>query len=420
MPNQPRDALYKPDPKLAGIVRITEQSGPTTWQDSGVLISPDEVLTASHAVWFSRPGGGGATDIVVTPQADAAGVRPYGIFSGKAAHYSTIADDGAISYADSERDFAVIHLDKPVSGVTPWALGDGSFSGGPVTVSGYPASASGTRVDTPEVVRVDPSYPGLFDGTSIGAGSSGGPVWTLNADGQPQVVGVVSSGFDNGPGFFARLTPEDIQQVQGWVKQDDIGLVKPLPPQLPAVMASVLIHDGTTNADIIDTLTRPYEGAVTYLQNQFVDLSPDNLNITATAPNLFIHTGGGNDAIALLSGTNVVDGGTGSNYLAGGSGTDTFFVDSRGASSDIWSSVVNFHAGDAATLWGLSPTNASIAWVNNEGAVGATGLTLHATAAGKPTASLTLAGLSTADLNGKITAQYGHNGGDDYFYIHET
>ena len=56
----------------------------------------------------------------------------------------------------------------------------------------------------------------------------------------------------------------------------------------------------------------------------------------------------------------MLDGGDGSNFLTGGklgSGTDTFFLDARNASANIWSTVSNFHAGDAVTLFGFTPTN---------------------------------------------------------------
>ena len=44
----------------------------------------------------------------------------------------------------------------------------------------------------------------------------------------------------------------------------------------------------------------------------------------------------------------------------------------------------------------------------DRGAAGYTGLSLHTTAAGLPTASLTLAGLTTADLsNGKLSLSFG-------------
>src|SRR6185437_3468315 len=102
------------------------------------------------------------------------------------------------------------------------------------------------------------------------------------------------------------------------------------------------------------------------------------------------------------------DGGTGSNFLTGGSGTDTFFVDDRVAIVDIWSTVNGFHAGDAATIWGVTPQGFTFTWVDGQGASGFTGLTLHATASGKPTASLTLTGYTQADLsNGRLSIQFG-------------
>jgi hypothetical protein len=159
--------------------------------------------------------------------------------------------------------------------------------------------------------------------------------------------------------------------------------------------------NGSTNAD-------PYTGPVVGVQHQYVDLTPDNLLIAATVPNVFIHSGSGSDALSVVSGTNVLDGGTGSNFLTGGSGTDTFFVDDRGATSDIWSTMVNFHAGDSATVFGITPSTFNIAFADGQGAANFTGLTLHATAVGKATASLTLVGYTSADLNnGRLTISYG-------------
>jgi serralysin len=159
---------------------------------------------------------------------------------------------------------------------------------------------------------------------------------------------------------------------------------------------------------------------VSGLQEQYINVIPDNLNITVTTPNWFIHSGSGEDAIAVNSGTNVLDGGTGSNFLTGGSGADTFFVDDRGATADIWSTVNNFHSGDAATIWGVTPSDFSLSWMDGQGATGYTGLTLHATAAGGQAASLTLAGLTTADLSdGHLSVTSGTDpaSGSAYMYV---
>ncbi len=157
------------------------------------------------------------------------------------------------------------------------------------------------------------------------------------------------------------------------------------------------------------------------VQSDNPTLSADNLNISAIAPNAFIHTGSGADAIDVsgVGGNNILDGGTNSNFLTGGSGADTFFVDDRNAASDVWSTVNNFHAGDAVTVFGITPSSNAIAWADNQGTTGATGLTLHATRAGMPTASFTLAGYTTADLsNGRLGITYGAEAdGTPYLYV---
>ena len=189
-----------------------------------------------------------------------------------------------------------------------------------------------------------------------------------------------------------------------------------------------LVTDTLSNNNYTASGT-PYAGPAG-VNNQWVvqtdnpALSATNLNITALAPSVFIHTGSGVDAInvAGVGGRNVLDGGTNSNFLTGGvagSGADTFFVDARNAASDIWNTVTNFHAGDAVTLFGITPTNKAIAWADGQGTTGATGLTLHATQAGAPQASFTLAGYTTADLgNGRLGTTYGTEpDGTPFLYV---
>jgi hypothetical protein len=170
---------------------------------------------------------------------------------------------------------------------------------------------------------------------------------------------------------------------------------------------SIAAFDVTTNQPIA-VVAQPYTGPVAGLQHEYINITSDNLNVSAATPNWFIHSGSGEDALSVTSGINVLDGGTGSNFLTGGSGTDTFFVDDRGALADTWSTVVNFHAGDAVTIWGVSPSDFRLNYQDNQGAGGFTGLTVHATAPGLPTASVTFAGFTSADLSsGRITASFG-------------
>jgi parallel beta-helix repeat protein len=191
------------------------------------------------------------------------------------------------------------------------------------------------------------------------------------------------------------------------------------PPGILSI-ASIAAFDITTDQPVA-VVGQTYAGPVAGLQSEYINITPDSLNITATSPNWFIHSGGGEDAIAVSSGTNVLDGGAGSNFLTGGSGTDTFYVDSRGATADVWSTVDNFHAGDAVVIWGITPSDFNFDFENDQGDAGYTGLTLHATAPGKPTASVTFAGFTTADLSsGRIAESSGIEpvSGSSYTYFH--
>jgi serralysin len=179
----------------------------------------------------------------------------------------------------------------------------------------------------------------------------------------------------------------------------------------------------TTTGQPTPATAQIYVGPVASLQDQYINISTENLNISASTPNWFIHSGSGEDAIAVSSGVNVLDGGTGSNFLTGGSGTDTFFVDDRGPTADIWSTVSGFHSGDSATIWGVAPQDFGIEFVDGQGAAGFTGLTLHATASGIPTASLTLAGFTRADVtSGRIAVSFGTDPASDsaFMLIHGT
>ena len=182
--------------------------------------------------------------------------------------------------------------------------------------------------------------------------------------------------------------------------------------------APVLGVVDTTTGQPVAAQGQPYTGPVGILQQQYINISPNSLNITAITSNWFIHSGAGEDAIAVSSGANVLDGGGGSNFLTGGSGTDTFFVDARGATATTWSTVVNFHTGDAATLWGVTQRDFLLSWSDGAGAVGATGLTLTAQGVGRPAVLLTLPGFTQADLtNGRLGVAFGTDVGSASGYL---
>ena len=199
------------------IVFITDTIGDAGYQASGVLVAPDEVLTASHVVYEQDLGT--ASNILVTPGYN--GIAPFGSASGTDIHYFPVADaGGTISNDDSQNDYALIHLDHPFSdtgtlGLTP------DFAGGTVNVTGYPASASGALVSSVQTVHRDPDYT-LLDGAPLGPGSSGGPVWASDAAGHSYVVGVVSSeSFDRTVGYNALITTDALHTISAWIASDD-------------------------------------------------------------------------------------------------------------------------------------------------------------------------------------------------------
>jgi phospholipase/lecithinase/hemolysin len=176
--------------------------------------------------------------------------------------------------------------------------------------------------------------------------------------------------------------------------------------------APVLTALDTTTGQPAAAQGTPYTGPVAGPQQQYIAITQDNLNITASSPNWFIHSGGGTDGLAVSSGTNVLDGGAGSTFFSGGTGTDSFFVDIRSATANLWSTVTNFHATDGATLWGVTQADFKLSWLDGQGAPGATGLTLVTTAVGRPLVGLTLAGYTQADLtNGRLSVAFGTDAG---------
>ncbi|WP_419759908.1 trypsin-like serine peptidase [Acidisoma sp.] len=387
-----------------GVVYVTDTIGGENFQGSGVLIAPNLVLTAAHVVY--EAGLGTATNVEVTPGYDA-GVAPFGSAYALTFSYNSVADYGdEETLSASQDDFALIKLGTSFSGPTIFGLG-ANYAGGVAYVSGYPASADGALESPAQNIGLLAGY-SILQGLALGPGSSGGPVWTPGSGGAPVIDGLVSTSND-GIGYNAQLTTSAVSEIEGWVAQDEA----PTPP--------LTVFNTSTN-EAVTAAGSAYGGPVAGLENTYANITPQSLNIVATTPDWFITTGSGNDAITVTSGTNVVNGGAGSNFLTGGNGTDTFYVDATAPDQDIWSTVVNFHKGDAVTLWGVSPETATLSWASDQGASGYTGLTLHAETAGGTSASLTLDDYSQTDLSdGRLAIAYGTNAAlGPYMYIAGT
>ena len=130
-------------------------------------------------------------------------------------------------------------------------------------------------------------------------------------------------------------------------------------------------------------------------------------------------------SVAGVNGDNLLDAGANSNFLVGGSGSDTFYLDERAITSNSWSTIVNFHSGDSATLWGVTATDFSLDWIGDTYGAGGSndGLTgvLVPKLAGQPAIGLTLAGVRLADLaGGAIQVSFGAIEGNDYLSVQAT
>ncbi len=174
------------------------------------------------------------------------------------------------------------------------------------------------------------------------------------------------------------------------------------------------------------TTGNAYTGPVDYLQRQYILPGTDSEAMRANTPNVFLKGGPGEDALQVTGGNNVLDGGTGSNFLVGGTGadggSDTFFVDGRG-SAVTWSSLVNFHHGDAMTLFGFTAGTSTLPFTASDGVAGYTGTTIHSELGGAGTGvngSVTFAGISLADAQSKFTISTGTTGGINYLSVAYT
>ena len=177
------------------------------------------------------------------------------------------------------------------------------------------------------------------------------------------------------------------------------------PPQRFNFTDATLNLSGTESGDV-------YTGPVAGLDFQYLWSGADAVAMSAGVPNVFIKGGAGGDALAVSSGINVLDGAGGSNFLIGGTGAgsqDTFFVDARGG-VETWSTIVNFHLGDSATIFGFHAGLSTRPYTANDGAGGFTGVTIHSEINGQNTgilASMTFTGLTVADANAHFTITSG-------------
>ena len=272
-------------------------------------------------------------------------------------------------------------------------------------VAGFKATLSGFGSDD----RIT-TVARRWDGVDFTRNATGG-VMTFTAQGAS--VGAVTFN-----GSYTSLNDFKVLQDTrtGLASLTDITINTAPPP------VRFLFTDTATGVSGTDPGTA-YTGPVSYLQYQYLWSGTDGVAISANTGNVFLHGGAGDDAIVAASGSNVLDGGGGSNFLVGASGadggTDTFFIDER-AGDVTWSTLVNFHQGDALTIFGFSAGVSTLPFTDNDGVPGYSGATIHSEIGGAGSGvngSVTFTGYSLADVQSKFSVTTGSIGDTNYLYV---
>jgi V8-like Glu-specific endopeptidase len=398
------------------VVEITSTDGPYDVQGSGVLIAPNLVLTAAHVIWNSDYGT--ASDIVVTPAADGT-TAPFGSSTVTSVSLNQIDDSGYVeSKATSQSDFALLELSTPFTGIGDMSL-DANYAGGTVDVTGYPASSDGVQVTDQQTVTKEADY-NLLDGTSIGDGSSGGPVWFVNSSGVPEVAGLVSAS-DGSEGIFVQLTTADLTEISQWEAADAAALQAANPPAAttpaaatpvatpvsdqPLGSGTLFTQVDTSQSNATTAITADsYDGPLSFLAHgdAFSYNGADNVQLSAVnAVNPLIASGSGDDLLTgSATGSSILDAGTGANIENDGGNGNTTFVQNGYVAGNTWDFLQNVHGSDEDIMFGYIAGFSKISVQANGGLASDTGATVTIDPGNGNTEKVTFVGVSAANLHG--------------------
>ena len=276
-----------------------------TYSGSGILVGPNDVLTAAHLVYDNALGA--AVQVRVVPGFDASPTEtPYGVLTAGSWNYFSNFDpdgdgflytgNGGPGLVDSELDFAVIGLNSAVGDATGWMTLNPSFAGGAVNLSGY-SSFYGRNpmndIGTVNLYAGDSSY--NISALEVHPGNSGGPIW-YSSNGVNYVVGVVSTG------AAAAGVGGTYQVLLDWLTGNNYLIAS----------ADRLLY-GTSAADYL-------EGAG---GNDRIYGFDGNDGLVAGFGNDLLDGGNGDDFVYGQSGADTLNGGDGNDFLYGGDGVDS-------------------------------------------------------------------------------------------------
>jgi len=446
IPNQPVASVPSATIRPFAATRVTDNNLRNDAQDNAAIVLTDGSNTPTDAdgiltgTGLSKTGVGTYTlaptasynlqsylqSLVFTPIAVAAGAT-------RTTAFALTVVDVATTLATADTATSVLVIGSPPQ---PTPLIAGTIAGQTVApgsaISPFNAvTVSDTNANPSDSATLTITGGGTLAGPGLTAGANN--TYTLAATTPAILTGELQKLVFTAPPLAAGATANTstiaLTVADGGQTTTDTTttvIEQPPPPPPPGNFA---VSDQTTG-QVTAVNGNPYSGPVPGLAQQLILVTPDNLNITANVPNVFIHSGAGTDAlnVSRMNGNNILDGSTGSNFLVGGSGLDTFFLDDRNLTADVYSTVVNFHAGDNVTIFGVTASD-PVAIQDNQGAVGAKGLTYTFVVPGKPNASIVIAGYNTGDLtNGRLAVNFGSNAdipgqpgsGGPYLNIHGT
>jgi Ca2+-binding RTX toxin-like protein len=329
--NVPQSGAYP----YSAIVSIT-----VTWPDgsassgSGVMVGPNDVLTAAHIV-YSAVHGGAATNVTVSAGYNG-GNAPFGTYVAAQWNYYEwdTNRDGLCTQQESQYDVAVIGLSQRLGDQTGWFGVDPNDDTTFFNLTGYPSTwynGAGQPQMTNDTGQANANGTwSIYDYVSITAapGNSGGPLWYQAANG-PYVVGICSTA-----SWAADLTLT-MGQLHAWVSGDD----------------SLFTTSGGTgwvNGTGGDDLLFGHQGTDTILAGEGNNTVVGGTDLNDWADSII--AGGGHDFIISNGGNDTIAGGNGNNSLVGGFGVDSVV---SGAGNDIiWGNQNDdiILAGDGADL----------------------------------------------------------------------
>jgi V8-like Glu-specific endopeptidase len=236
-----QQTTYKP------VVRIEVKlsNGRSAW-GSGVLVGANDVLTAAHL--FGTTSNVTITDVLVYPG------YYYGPSLASALHASHWAlaapptSDGAISASSVRNDLALVSLNQ-TAGLTRgyWGVG-ASFANGLASTVGYPGTLNGAPAVSSgwvNTLSVFESSALEIDNLYAQPGSSGGPIYVLNAQQQPTVVGVLSTGSWAVNVTDTRAGQTGLSWVEDQISQNNLDVASSL-PRIGVSSATAKIGQGVT------------------------------------------------------------------------------------------------------------------------------------------------------------------------------